>query len=216
MRVRLAIGLGFAVVAVGLLISLGRSDQRLAGTNAQVQVSGNAVPVAAGRVLCQPEGIPADTAEVRVYVGTPARVAGPLDVTFRKGGRVLATGTLRELRDGVPATASMSPRIANEVPGAKVCFHNRGRSRIYLAGDRTPVRGSGANPYGTVFDDEPRVDYLRPGRESWLALAGTIAHRFGLEKTSFFGPWTMWVVFGLIGCTWLAAVLLLLRRLPAR
>jgi hypothetical protein len=216
MRVRLAIGLGLLLVLGALVIVLSKSEQRLAGTNALVRVSGNDMPIPGRKSVCQPESVPADTTSMRVFVGTRGKRAGPLDVSIKQGGRVVSLGSFGRVRDGLPATAKLSPVISEEHVPARVCFHNRGRAAVHLAGDRTPVPGSGANPYKVTFADEARIDYVRPGRESGWALAGTVADRFGRAKTSFFGSWTMWAVFALLGVTWAAATLLLLRRLPAR
>jgi hypothetical protein len=216
MRVRLAIAVGLILVAAAVAAKLSESTQRLSGSNTQVAISGNAVPVAPGGSSCQPEGIPEDTAELRVFPGAPAGVAGPLDATIADRGRTLARAAFGRVRDGIPATAALSRAIEAERPSARVCFHNRGRTELRLAGDRTPVLGSGANPYGTIFPDEPRVDFLRAGEESWWDLAGTVAERFGTAKTSFTGPWTLWAVLLLLAATWVATVVLLLRKLPGR
>jgi hypothetical protein len=216
MRVRLAIALGLLVVLGWLAVVLSRTEQRLAWTNTQVNVSGNDVPIKGRKRACQPEAIPAKTAALRVFVGTRAGRAGPLEGSIRARGREVASGDFGMVFDGQPATAELSRTVRSEIPTARVCFRNRGRATVRLAGDRTPIRFGGVNPYGTVYDDEPRVDYLRPGEETWWSLAGTVADRFGGAKTTFFGPWTMWAVFALIGTIWLAAIVLMLRRLPAR
>jgi hypothetical protein len=213
-RVRLAIGLGLLLVVGALVVVLSKSEQRLAGTNAQVRVSGNDVVFPGRKASCQPEGLPQDTTAVRVFAGVPKGSAGPMDLVIKKNGRTIATGRFDELQDGLPATTRLSPFVSREVTSVEVCFRNRGRSTIRLAGDRTPVRFSGSNPFGFLFADEPRVDYLRAGEESWWSLAGVVADRFGRGKTSFFGSWTMWAVFALVGATWAAALVLLLRKRP--
>jgi hypothetical protein len=213
-RVLLAIGLGFVAVLATLFVVLSKSDERLAGTNAQVAVSGNHVLVPPRGRLCQPEGIPVDTAALRVYAGTPAELAGPLDVEVRKNGRVLTRGGYGRLGDGQVAKARLTPPLDREVPNARICFRNRGGKKLFLAGNLTPVKFSGANPYGATFPDEPRVDYVREGSESWWSIAAVVSERFGLSKTTFFGSWTLWAVIALIAAAWLGATTLLLRHLP--
>jgi hypothetical protein len=213
MRVRLAIGLGLILV-LGLLVAiLSKTEQRLAGTNAQVKVSGNDVPIRGRKVACQSENVPATAAALRVFVGGDG---GPLEVSIRQGNRTVARGRFGFVLDGLPTTAGLSPPVSRDIVPAEVCFRNRGRRTLRLAGDRTPLKFSGANPWGLVFADKPRIDYLRAGEESGWALAGTVADRFGRSKTSFFGSWTMWVVFALVAATWATAGGLLLRRLPSR
>jgi hypothetical protein len=213
MRVHLAIGLGFILTLCSLLAILSKSEERLAGTNAQVKVSGNDVLIRGRRVACQSENVPARAAALRVFVGGDG---GPLEVSIREGNRTVARGRFGFVLDRLPATAELSPAVNRDIVPAEVCFRNRGRRTLRLAGDRTPLKFSGANPWGVVFADEPRIDYLRAGDESGWALAGIVADRFGRSKTSFFGSWTMWAVFALVGATWVTASWLLLRRPPLR
>ena len=81
---------------------------------------------------------------------------------------------------------------------------------------------SAANhPAGAVaelVDGKPqpgRIDvvYLRPGRESWWQLLGTLDQRFGLGKTSFFGDWTLPVMALLLLGAWVAATRLLAKEI---
>jgi hypothetical protein len=215
MRVLMAVGVGLALVVGALLVVLSKSEQRLAGSNAQVRVSGNDVPLRGGKRHCQPEGIPPEAVEIRVFTGVPKGTAGPLDVVIRQGKRSISRGSFGQVEDGQPATTKLRPSVPREVTSGEVCLINRGDATIRLAGDRTAIRFSGANPYGILLADEPRVDYLRAGSESWWSIAGSVAQRFGLVKTSFFGSWTMWAIFGLVGATWIAAIAILLRRTPA-
>jgi hypothetical protein len=214
MRVRLATGLGLLLVLGSLVIILSKTEQRLAATNAMVRVSVNDKPIPGGERRCQPESIPSRATYLRVFTGAPAGRAGPLDVSIRQGPRRVSAGTIDRVRDQVPATTRLSPPIEDEIAPAEVCFFNRGRRIVRLAGDRTPARFSGTNPYGLVFADEARIDYIRPGEESGWALAGIVADRFGRAKTSFFGSWTMWTVFALVGASSAAAIVLVLRKLP--
>ena len=213
-RVLLAISLGLVLVVGTLVVVLSQSKQRLADSNAQVRVSGNDVVLRGGDRNCQPDEIPREAAQIRVFTGILRGAGGPLDVVIKQGDRQIARGSFGQVEDGLPATTDLTPMTTEDVTHGEICLVNRGQATIRLAGDRTPIRFSGSNPYGILQDDEPRVDYLRAGNESWWSIAGVVADRFGLVKTSFFGSWTMWAVFALIGATWIAAVLLLLRRAP--
>ncbi len=55
--------------------------------------------------------------------------------------------------------------------------------------------------------------YLRPGRESWWQLLGTLDQRFGLGKASFFGDWTLPVMALLLLGIWIAAARLLAKEI---
>jgi hypothetical protein len=215
MRVRAAIALGLVLVIGLLVVVLSRSEQRLSSSNAQVPFSGVDVPIPGRSEVCQPEGIGADTSALRVFVGTDAELAGPLGVSIRRGGRTVSRGNFGYVVDGAPARAELTPPMVSETSPVDVCFRNRGKREIRLAGDRTLPKGP-ANPWGFVYADEPRIDYLRSGSESWWEIAGVVADRFGRSKTTFFGSWTMWAVFGLVGGTWALGIALLLRRQPAQ
>jgi hypothetical protein len=213
-RVLLAISLGLVLVVGTLVVVLSESKQRLADSNAQVRISGNDVALRGGDRNCQPDEIPRGAAQIRVFTGVRRGTGGPLDVVIKQGDRRIARGTFAQVEDGLPATADLTPSTSEDVTHGEVCLVNRGEAPIRLAGDRTPFPYSGANPYGILQDDEPRVDFLRAGNESWWSIAGVVAERFGLVKTSFFGAWTMWAVFAIIAATWIAALVLLLRRTP--
>jgi hypothetical protein len=214
MRVRVAIALGLVVVIGVLVVVLSKSEQRLASSNAQVTISGVDLPIRPGKTACQLESVAAETTALRVFVGTKGELTGPLDVSIRSGGREIAKGSFGFVAGNRPFVAKLSRPIVQETLPARVCLRNRGDFEIRLAGDRTAIQG-GANPYGVILDDEPRVDYLRSGSESWWSIAGVVAERFGRSKTSFFGPWTMWAVFGLVVGTWVVGIALLLRRQTA-
>ena len=222
MRVPLAIAAALAIVLVGAAVTLSQRAPRLAGSNATVERSGVSLGVPGrGGSRCQDnETVPAGTGRLRLFVNTIDRAAGPLEITVATGGRpgapprVVARATLRyPFRTGSHEVA-VAPRFATGLDGARVCLVNRGLSAIALSGDRTPVLGSAANPYRAQLADDPRVDYLYPEPRSWWAMAGTIAKRFGLVKTSFFGTWTIWAMFAVLAVLWVGVVALLLRVLP--
>lgn len=190
---------------------LSESERRLAGTNARVQVSGAAIGLGPGARRCQAYDLPARAHSVRLFHGSPG--AGPLAITVSKGGaRVTEARTGSLAAEGL-VEIRLRPSLDEEVGGVRLCLANRGLAPISLAGDRTPLLGGQANPDAQRLDDEIRVDFLRPGRESWWDLAPAVATRFGVGKASFFGSWTMWAVFLLTGLTSLAAVGVLWRGL---
>ena len=222
MRVPLAIAAALAIVLVGAAVTLSQRAPRLTGSNATVERSGVSLGVpGGGGIRCQDnENVPADTGRLRLFMNTIDRAAGPIEVTLATGGRpgvpprVVARATLRyPLRTGSYGV-TVAPRIATGLDGARVCFVNRGRSAIALSGNRTAVLRSGANPYGLHLADDARVDYLYPESRSWWTMDGTIAERFGLVKTSFFGTWTMCALFAVLALLWIGVVVLLLRVLP--
>lgn len=211
------VALGAAVVLGLLVVVLSGSRQRDAGTNAQVQASGVALRLARGERRCQRQDVPAGTASLRFFAKPFLSSGGPLDVTLFERGRPLTKGVLYLVRGDKPAVVRLDRPLTREVPGLRLCIKNSGLTSIDLAGDRTPVSTFITPPVGVQqTPDDVRVDFVRRGSESWWALAPVIAKRFFLEKASFFGPWTMWAVFVLVGLNCIAALFVLARELRPR
>jgi hypothetical protein len=210
--VRAGVALGAAVVLGLLMIVLSDSQQRLAGTNTRVQASGGTLRFAAGKRRCQRQDAPAGAASVRFYAQPFVLTGGPLDVTLFEGGRLLTKGVVLVARADVPAVAKLDRPLKREVPGLRLCIANSGLTPIDLRGDRTSPADTFINTGGQGTPDDVRVDFLRPGSESWWDVAPAVARRFGLEKASFFGSWTMWAVFVLIALNGIGALFLLARE----
>jgi hypothetical protein len=211
MRERVAVALALALVLAGLVIVLSQRSQRLAGSNSQVVVSAYDLPVRAGHQLCQyNETLPAGAAALRLFVGTLGHPGSPLEITVTGTHGALSRGRVAGgYRNGplhVPIT-----RVARDGGEGRLCIRNRGRATMRFAGNLTPPFG-GANTANARLGDVIRVDFLRPGRESWWDISPQIARRFGLVKTSFFGSWTLWFVLGLVVLSSTAAITLVLRQ----
>jgi hypothetical protein len=219
MRVKLAIGLGLAIVGAGVLITLSLRAPREQGSNTQVELSGVAVFVPGHGRRCQyGEHVPGGTGALRMFAAAVRPPDGPLEVTIAQPGRrgvppqVVASARLLGLRRQ-STSAPLRPAVPEDIAGAQVCVYNRGRQAVQVAGNRTPILGSGANPEHVRLPDEARIDYMRGGKESWWSVSPTIAHRFGLMQTSFFGAWTMWAMFAALAGLWAATIVLLVRNL---
>lgn len=223
------------VVGVLILI-LTDSRPRLAATNSRVTVSGVEVVVLPGEERCQGgEFVPRQAAALRIYAGGQRGQLGqPLVVSILdQKGRMVS-------RAQVPAGyghGSLDIRMpppSRDVNEGSFCLRNSGAHPMTFAGNLTTVgqaeaqRGSvgpepqilattvnpfflGPNGPGARRSDEIRVDYLRPGRESWLELAPVLARRFALFKPSFFGPWTLWAALASMVLLWALAALLVTR-----
>lgn len=211
-RVGAAIAAAAALVLVVLAVVLAGSDRRLAGTNTRVAASGVTLEVYPGRQICHRQDIPADTDALRVFAAPLWIGAGPVAITVTKGGEMVTGTRSPEVPAAGPLTLGLAAPVKTAVAQARVCIENRGATPFVVAGDRTPLLGGQANPASQELDDDPRVDFLRPESESWLAMASTIADRFGLQKASFFGSWTMWAVLALFALACAAALRLLWRE----
>jgi hypothetical protein len=220
MRVKVAIGLGLAIVGAGVLITLSRRAPREQGSNTRVELSGLAVFVPGHARRCQyKEHVPGGTHAVRMFVTAVRPPDGPLDVTIARTGRrgvpprVVASARLPFGLRGLNPSVPLHPAVQRDLSDAQVCLYNRGRQAVQAAGNLTPILGGGANPHGDRLPDEARVDYMRQGKESWWSTSAAVADRFGLMQTSFFGTWTMWAMFAALAGLWAATIVLLVRSL---
>jgi hypothetical protein len=188
----IAVALAAAVFLVTLLVSLLHSEPRYAGSNAvrAVQV---VTAFAPGRTICQKgELIPQDASTVEVAVGTGGQPGPPLAAELRdRGGRVLARGTRRGgYRDGVVGVPI--PVVRRTLGHIDVCLRSTaaGTAQVYGQGNATGHIEVNRHAAPGVL----RLAYMRPGSETWLALAPTIAHRFAQAKTRVATPFTFWLL----------------------
>jgi hypothetical protein len=196
-----------ALVAALLVLACVRvlqKESRYSGSNS-VGPRDGFILLQEGQRVCQAgELIPADTAAVEVSVATGGAPGAPLAVRLRDARkRVLARGRAPGgYHDGlVSIPIPLQRRTRTSVD---VCIERTGpgTAQLYgLASGAGKVRLDGKPRPGVL-----RLAYRRPGKESWLALSPTIAHRFAQAKTRAAGPWLFWV---LIGLTVLAAGLAL-------
>jgi hypothetical protein len=194
---------GVILVLAGAVLVLSQRAPRLAGTNS-IRPAGYVATVAPGKRLCQPvEVVPADARAVRLFVGVYGRPGPPFDISVADSrGLVTAGSASSGYGDGdlrVPVRSVASART-----GATICLRNRGATRLALAGV------GGAGPGLTLGRQQViamiKVEWLRPGRESWWDLAAVVAHRFGIGKADFLGDWALWATLALLACAWIVAL----------
>lgn len=197
---------------VGLALVLTAQRPHLSGAN-NVSVAGPVASLRRGQRLCQGgETIPPRTRAVRLFTGTDAPGAGPLRLTLLRADRTrAATGGVPLARGFV--TVPVTP-LTQELTNATVCVSALGARPLVLGGalgilDPT-VTVAGRRQHGRL-----RIDYFRPGAESWLALLPTIARRAGYGRASWFGSWTLWVVAAMLFAIWAGGLAVVLRSTPA-
>jgi len=217
--VRAGAAIAATLIVALLVIVLSEGDRRRASTNAFIRESGVQVRLEVGERRCQPQDVGSQAAGARVYAYPFVFESGPLEITVVSRGRVISRGRTPGTFGEGPVEIPLQRLVEEERPGASVCVNNRGVTPVELDGNQTPPRGSFISDLtaGQVDPtDDVRVDFLRPGSESWWSFAPAVAERFGLRKASFFGDWTMWAVFALVAATWLIALLLLRREAGPR
>lgn len=204
---RTVLVLAVLAIAGGTVAALSDREQRLAGTNS-VRAIDVAARLAPKATVCQDrELVPAGTAAVAIPAppGQPQR--GRLAVSIVGGGLALGSATA-EVRGGRLRVPVLSVR--RTLADVRVCVRNHGATPVALGG--SPTTGGQAARIGPrPAPGRLTIEYLREGKESWWSLAGTVAHRAGLARTSWSGDWTLWATGGLLGVAWALAFVALLR-----
>jgi hypothetical protein len=196
----IVVAVGLAALLVGIAIDASGRAERMAGSNLVNQAlevrNGGLVrdlrPVATlppGGRLCEPWTVPADTAALRYRVFTSSGAAPALTAEVVAGGRTVSSGTLaagsRHANVNVPVA-----RIGRTLPVAQACVTNRGPGTVSLGGDNAPASQAptvGGKPQKGLV----RIEFMRPGRESWWGLLPTLSHRVGLARSHWLRGWTL-------------------------
>lgn len=184
----LAIGL-IAIVGAGVAV-LARSEPRRSGTNL-ISDSGFAIPLRPGQQLCEPgELLPGDTGGLRLTADSGADAGPRLSVHIFSPQGLVSDG---ELAPGWRSGAVLIPirRVARTLPSAIVCLRNAGPHLVSFGGS-APASGFVIELAGKPFSGRLRIEYMRPGSESWLSLLPTLAHRFSLAKSDIARHWA-WI-----------------------
>ncbi|HEY2768841.1 MAG TPA: hypothetical protein VGI76_11335 [Solirubrobacteraceae bacterium] len=206
---RVALGVGFALVAVALAIVLSGSPQVLTGTNG-IEPQGNVLAtVPGGGSACQAgETLPEGSSAIRISLGA---TAGPrVAAAVRAGGRIVTHGVSAPgwLADVV--TIPVAP-LKHTVRDATVCFGFVGADeRISFFGLPTPPQSAARSGAG-VLPGRVAVEYIHAGHSSWWSLARSVARRMGLGR-AWAGVWVALFVGALMAAAILAASLSLIRE----
>jgi hypothetical protein len=190
--------MGLGVIVVVLAVLLLHRGQRRSGSDLTPNGAFVAV-LGPGQRACQgQELLPADTAAVRITIGTYGKPGPPLRLTVTgPSGETLTSGGLPAgWRQGVVQIPVA--HVSSAMEGARVCLLSDGPQPIALGG-ALPDPGYRMVVAGRTVEGRLRYDYMRPGRESWLELLPTLAYRSTLAKSGLVRHWA-----------WAAALLLML------
>lgn len=199
MKARLVVAAGLTGLLAALVVLLLQQAPRRSGSDltpngAFVVVLHRAQEACQGQEL-----LPANTSALQMTIGTYGAPGPPLRVSLSgPAGEPLSSGGLmRGWRQGVVRIPVAHVKSARD--GARFCVRNDGTAPIALAGD-FPDPGYAMQVAGKASHERRlRVDYLRPGRESWIELLPTLVYRFSLGKAGFVRSWA-----------WVAVLLLML------
>jgi hypothetical protein len=137
------------------------------------------VPAKANRVRLVATGVHDPPGTLRVKIGDQS---GPFD-----------KGVKKQVYPGTVAIGLDRPtRSAHR---AQICFVNRGRGRIVLAGERKVIThkpGADAETQGVAT-----VVFVRPHKTTWVARRALIAERFGNSQPGGYGKWPLWLALAL-------------------
>lgn len=184
-RVVLAVGL-LAIAIAGTAILL-RREHRRAGTNLTAD-AGFAIPLGPGQQLCEPgELLPGDTGALKLDASTNGLPGPRLSASLSGPSGPVSSGYLKAgWRSGT--VSILVSRVPNTVSGATVCLSNLGSRQVAFGGS-VPDSGFFIQLAGKPLSGRLRIEYMRPGRESWLELLPTLAHRFSLAKADLVRHW---------------------------
>jgi hypothetical protein len=183
-----------------------------------------------GRACEREVFVPAGARRVELVVSTAGKEGGPLNLAVRRAGRLVSSGRHPGGYSDSPVGVPLEP-TTERIRNADVCVENESLVRIALLGAplrrRAPTQpwiddlGAPSGPparvtlAGRELEQQPgriRLKWQHGDDQSVLSYAGTIAERFGLVKTSFFGSRTMWVALALALLASFGALALVLRE----
>jgi hypothetical protein len=204
-RVRVALAIGLAGLALALLITLSHSPPVLAGTNS-VAPDGFVATTRGSAVFCQDgETLPGGTTAIRLWVNT--NINPPVQVVVSAGSQLLTRGSQQAGRLTGAIAIPVAP-VPRTVAGARLCLRfGPAVEPVRLVGGTAPTRRHGEAPAAKI-----RIEYLRPGRQTWWSLLPSIARRIGLGRAPS-GTWVAFVPLLLMAVAGIAALRLLLREL---
>src|ERR1700691_1369592 len=177
--VRVALAAGLTVIATAIAVTLSRSPLALAGTNSiPLQTLSGVIDTCQGG-----EVLPSGTTAMRIWIR--ADIGPSVSVVALSGARVVTRGGHEAGWTGEVLTIPVAP-VRHAVAGARVCVRvGQTVETVDLLG-APASRGAGGEP-----EFRMRIEYLRPGGNSWWSLARSVAHRMGLGRA----PSGTWMAF---------------------
>jgi hypothetical protein len=184
---RIVVALGLIAIAIAAAAILSQRSQRRSGTNLTADV-GYVLTLPAGQQLCEPgELIPGDTGALRLQASAGALPGPEVAFTVSDARGPLSSGVLKPGWRGGTVTIPLT-RVRSTAPGTMICLVNHGARPISLGGS-VPDADFYVVLNGKPLNGRMRIEYMRPGSESWFSLLPTLAHRFSLAKADAVRHW---------------------------
>jgi hypothetical protein len=174
-RIALAVCLTLTVIAVG--VSLARTPLVRAGTD------GTPLPTEVGATfapdtVCQSEElVPQGTTVIRLSL---LSLLGPrITLQATAGSQIITTGVRSAGWTGTIVSIPVAP-VTRTYAHATVCFTLAKRQQLVNYRGAETTRSPAVSNGTQVLPGRIRIEYLRPGKETWLSLALPTARRIGL------------------------------------
>lgn len=204
---KITLATGFVLIAAGIAFALSQAPVSVARVNTAVE--GELGTLSRRTELCQAnERLPAGTTAIRlrVFSYTGQRVT----VRALEGPSVIAHGERGPGWSGGVVTIPVAP-----LPNAravKLCFtlYIEDGEADNLAGEPTETAPATLSTGGSL-PGRVGVEYLRPGRSSWLSLVPDVARRMGLGNAGS-GAWNAVLAIVLMGAVGFLTARLILRE----
>ena len=191
-RLAITLGVGLALTAGAIGVTLAKSPLSVAGTNS-VASPDSSGSIAGNSNLCvRGDTIPRDTVAIRIPF--MANVGPEVSVRVMDGSRVSTSGA-RAAGWGISESVTVPvARLADAVHDARVCVHVGSIEPYLVVNGTLEASGSSAAQAGA---EGLRLEYLRPAERSWWSLAPSIAEHLGLGHAAA-GTWIVFLLLALM------------------
>jgi hypothetical protein len=184
MRIRVALAVGLALIAVAFVVTLAHAPLTVARRGLAPEHTLVSTPKPAK--ACQGgETLPRDTVALRLSL---AVALGPrVAVRVLSGSLVIAHGATPAGWSGASVTVPVRP-LPRTVAPVKVCFAmTQMNGKVAMRGTPTS-RAQAATSAGEHLPGRMNIEYLRRGASTWWSQATAVARHLGLGRTAS-GTW---------------------------
>jgi hypothetical protein len=221
-RVKIALAVGVALIAVAIAFTLTRSPPRVLRGSWHGSETGLGAPTGDAAVCQDNEVLPAGTTAVRLSMW--AFVGARVRVVAYAGTQVLTEGSHGP--DWTSTTVTVPVRaVPSTTAGVRLCLAIGPNSEpILLLGDNAPPSEEAVElpanvpaPQSASFEQKLRgrvnVEYLGSGTGSWWSQITSVARHVGLGR-AYSGTWIVALIGALMIAVGALAWRLMLRELP--
>jgi hypothetical protein len=193
MRIKVALAIGLALIALAFVVTLAHAPLTVAGRG--VATEHTLVSTTKPAAACQGrETLPRGTTALRLSLTS---ALGPrVTVKVLSGSRMIARGATPPGWSDASVTVPVQP-LSHTVAPVKVCFAmTQMNGKVAMRGTRTSPALAIQTPEGPLAG-RMGIEYLRPGNNSWWSQATAVAQRLGLGHAAG-GAWNALLVMALV------------------